>query len=68
MLKKPNDVSTVMPVKRSPGISKQAMELADTKDLHLAKISGDDLVEFMRNSPLDGAEDIHFERDRSVTR
>ena len=56
-----------MPVKRRPGISKQAMELSDTKDLHLAKISGGDLVELMRNSPLDGAEDIHFERDRSVT-
>ena len=30
--------------------------------------NGVGLVEFMLNSPLYGAEDIHFERDRSVTR
>lgn len=30
--------------------------------------NGKGLVEFMRNSPLYGAEDIQFESDRSVTR
>ena len=47
---------------------KSVAVIVSQSQFDLLTANGKDLIEFMRNSPLYGAEDIQFERDSSVTR
>jgi prevent-host-death family protein len=47
---------------------KSVAVIVSQSQFDLLTANGKDLIEFMRNSPLYGAEDSQFERDSGVTR